>query len=202
MKTSFVSLAIGLSVVSGGAMAKDKVAKMPSIKGKWVSEACESYPNPDGSKTYFKRLFSITDKTWAIDFSTFGDPKCSDAAKLLTVDIDGKYKLGKESSVSGGTEGEFMFSNRKVTPKSEGILGWLNPAKVCGFADWVVGKTKDIQKIGCAQLGAHPLKDCKGEYDIVKLEGDKLYFGARPADGNLCSPVKRAKEFGTALVRI
>jgi hypothetical protein len=200
---AWVSLVmIGLYFVSGNASAKEGVSKKIDIKGKWASEICEFSQNPNGTKIFYKRLFTITDKTWAMDFSTFGDANCSESTKLLTVDTGGKYKLGKESLAPGGTEGEFMFSHRKVTPKAKENIAWLNSSKICGFADWTAGKAKDLQKTGCAQFGAYPLKDCKGEYDIVKLEGNKLYFGARPADSNLCSADRRAKEFGAPLIKM
>jgi hypothetical protein len=48
----------------------------------------------------------------------------------------------------------------------------------------------------------YPLSECDGEYDLVTLRGDRLYLGARPADGNLCSEGKRPLELAeNALVR-
>jgi hypothetical protein len=76
-----------------------------------------------------------------------------------------------------------------------------NGLKICGHSNWKLGKSKNIQKPGCPQLGAYPLSMCKGEYDIVKVEGQNLFFGARPADGNLCSEDRRPKELGSPLLK-
>jgi len=40
------------------------------------------------------------------------------------------------------------------------------------------------------------------EYDIVKVEGDKLYYGARPSDGSgLDKPEKRPTALQVPLIR-
>ncbi len=164
----------------------------PAIEGTWSSPACES--TPDGSM-HFTRTFKIDKGAWAIDFSTYGDAACKE--KMVTVDIDGPYKLEKPSpKVKGATEAQFLFTRRKATPKSEGAAKWLSSVKACGKADWKAGESVDIDASGCPQLGAYPKAQCAGEFDLVKVEGDQLFFGARPADGNLCSKEKRPAQLG------
>ena len=114
------------------------------------------------------------------------------------VDIDGPYKLEKASAkVKGATEAQFLFAHRKATPKSDGAAKWLSSVKACGKADWKAGESVDIDASGCPRLGAWPKAQCAGEHDLVKVEGDHLYFGARPADGNLCSKEKRPQALGS-----
>jgi hypothetical protein len=54
---------------------------------------------------------------------------------------------------------------------------------------------------GCLPLGLDLLH--RGtEYDLVKVEGDKLYYGARPADGSgLDTPERRPAALQVPLVR-
>lgn len=44
---------------------------------------------------------------------------------------------------------------------------------------------------GCATLGQYPIATCPADYDLVKVEGDDLTFGARPKDNDMCTPDKR-----------
>lgn len=180
--------------------AKTTPAK-PDITGTWKSEVCESFPNADGSKTYYTRTFINDQARWSIDFSTFGSDSCAAAAKLLTVHIEGPYRIGKVSTkVPGATEADFDFDKRAVTPHNAGALSWLNAQKVCGYSDWKVGQAKDIQQNGCLPLGSHPISTCKGEKDLVKVDGNKLWFGKRPADSDLCTEGKRPQALSAVAV--
>jgi hypothetical protein len=174
------------------AIAIAVMAAAPVLDGTWSSPTCES--TPDGSM-HFTRTFKLEKDRWAIDFSTYGDAACKE--KMVTVDIDGPLKLEKPSAkVKGATEAQFLFAHRKATPRSEGAAKWLSSVKACGKADWKAGESVDIDASGCPQLGAYPKAQCAGEFDLVKVEGDQLYFGARPADGNLCSKEKRPQALG------
>lgn len=176
--------------------------KAPKIDGTWASPACESMPDGKGGSMHFKRVFKIAKSGWTLDFSTYGDASCAEASKMVTVDIDGAYELGKPSAkVSGGTEARFFFAHRKATAKSDGAAGWLNSVQACGKSDWKAGQAVDIDASGCPQLGAYPKKMCAGEFDVVKRDGDDLYFGNRPADGNLCSQDRRPSELGAPVHR-
>ncbi len=44
---------------------------------------------------------------------------------------------------------------------------------------------------GCAGFGQYPGADCPADYDVVKRDGDDLFFGARPADNDMCTAAKR-----------
>jgi Adenomatosis polyposis coli down-regulated 1 len=196
MKAAALFLAAATSAWAG-----DKAAAV-KLDGNWTSPACESVPDGKGGKMFFKRAFKIAKGSWAIDFSTYGDEACSEGKKMVTVDIDGAFKLdGPSAKVPGATEAQFLFGHRKATPKSDGAAGWLTSIKACGHSDWKAGKSVDIDKEGCPELGAHPKKACAGEFDVVKVEGDDLFFGQRPADGDLCSKEKRPEALGAPVHR-
>jgi hypothetical protein len=193
---SRLSAAIAAAILfATPALAGDKTAPKaakPDIAGTWKSP-CESVPNGQGGTMNFTRTFKNTAKTWSIDFTVYGDTACTQ--KFFTADISGPYKLGKASEkVPGATEGEFSIAKRQVTPHNDGAVQMLTQA--CGSKGWAAGKAKDITKEGCAGLGMHPSATCKGESDLVKLDGKDLFFGERPADGNLCSPEKRPTALG------
>ncbi len=72
----------------------------------------------------------------------------------------------------------------------------------CGSATWKPGVEQDAGATkGCAALGLD-LANKSTEYDIVKLEADQLYYGARPADGSgLDTAEKRPTSLQPALAR-
>lgn len=178
-----VSLSVLTAVSSVAFAAKEKKLAKPNLAGNWTSEKCESMPNGQGGETYFTRSFPMTKKEWKIDFTVFGDKDCTQP--LFTLDVAGKWELrGQSKSVEGAHNAFFGFKTRTLTAKSEGAVQFMNQAEFCGKKDWKVGEAHDIHKTGCAQLGAKPAKECKGEHDLVKVDGEKVFLGDR--SGNMC----------------
>lgn len=178
-----VSLSVLAAVSSVAFAAKETKTAKPNLAGNWTSEKCESMPNGQGGETYFTRTFPMTKKEWKIDFTVFGDKDCTQP--LFTLDVAGKWELrGQSKSVEGAHNAFFGFKTRTLTAKSEGAVQFMNQAEFCGKKDWKVGEALDIHKTGCAQLGAKPAKECKGEHDLVKMDGEKVFLGDR--SGNMC----------------
>jgi hypothetical protein len=151
------------------------------LNGTWTSEKCESMPNGQGGEMYFTRTFPMTAKEWKIDFTVFGDKDCTQA--LFTVDVAGDWKLrGKSKVVEGAHNAFFGFKTRTLTAKSEGAVQFMNQASFCGKSDWKVGEAVDIHTTGCPQVGAKPAAECKGEHDLVKVDGGKWFLGDRSGD--------------------
>ncbi|CAN5857227.1 hypothetical protein BH24ACI1_BH24ACI1_18780 [soil metagenome] len=63
----------------------------------------------------------------------------------------------------------------------------------------IKGKEKDILDTGCSFLT--PVNDCPQEYDLVRIDGNNLQLGARPADRNMCSEEKRPKSLSLPLIK-
>jgi hypothetical protein len=178
-----VSLSVLAAVSSVAFAAKETKTAKTNLAGNWTSEKCESMPNGQGGETYFTRTFPMTNKEWKIDFTVFGDKDCTQP--LFTLDVAGKWELrGQSKSVEGAHNAFFGFKTRTLTAKSEGAVQFMNQAGFCGKKDWKVGEALDIHKTGCAQLGAKPAKECKGEHDLVKMDGEKVFLGDR--SGNMC----------------
>ena len=117
--------------------------------------------------------FDIQAANWAVDYAVYGDKECK--TKFFTVRIEGPYALGGASAAGAGIfDGKFSFAKKSVTPHNDAAA-------------------KDISESGCAKLGQRPLKDCGADFDLVKVEGDVLTFGERPADQDMCTEAKRPK---------
>lgn len=200
------NLALSILVVGALALAgcgdsdtETKPAPAPELKptaaelvGKWAS-ACTD----NGMGGGFTLSFDLSETAWKLDYASYADAAC--ATKNLTVHVEGAYRLGDASkTVMGARDGEFDFGVKTVTPHNDGTAMFLPMA--CGSGTYTVDMPTDI-KGGCAGLGAYPVADCPTDYDIVKLDGNTLQFGLRPADNNMCSAEKRPTALGVPLTK-
>ena len=75
------------------------------------------------------------------------------------------------------------------TAESAAMLG----AAGCGAGALGLGEEKDVSATGC--LFFRPIAQCAMDYDIVKVEGDRLYNGVR--GGDQCVPAGRPRALNT-----
>lgn len=179
-------------LVACGADPKTPAAAQ-MLAGHWTSAACET-----AGQNHFKRDFTMTDATWSLAFELYADDQCTQ--KIAVVDIGGGYSIGAASqTVAGANDAEFDFGTRTVTPLAQPFADFLGQSK-CGNGTWTVGGKQDILAAGCAPIGAYPLAMCKADFDVVKVDGTRLYFGNRPADNDMCTADKRPKALTSAAV--
>lgn len=149
------------------------------LAGHWMTEGCEAYPNGQGGTNYLTRDFTLTESTWDLTFTLFGDEGCTVA--LFSAKIHGPYTLGALSAkVEGATEGQFAFETNEWTALTADMASAFTGAG-CGSGAWEVGVTQDVTETGCIGV-AHPVAECPEEYDVVAVDGDALYFGQRITD--------------------
>ncbi|MGH9947161.1 MAG: cyclase family protein [Pyrinomonadaceae bacterium] len=159
--------------------------------GRWKSAAAEKV----GNLGYRTREFNFRKDRWWIEVVFYSDEKLTDA--LFSFVGEGPYELGAESkTAAGATEAVFHFDKK--------ILKVLaDESKVSGFGfsgcDLNKGVAKDVSTIGCGNFTSVAV--CGQEYDLVKLDGNTLYLGSRPADGNMCTADKRPKALGQPLAK-
>ncbi len=163
------------------------------LEGHWVSEGCEPAPQADGSTLYIGRDFVLGLGSWAIEGTIYGDDACS--YPLLTFDLGGEFEVvGPAVGIEGAHEANFDRSSIALTPHVSNFVDWFN-AEGCGESAWEIGVQQDVTENGCAFVPSATA--CPVEHDLVALEGsDRLFFGQRPLDGDMCSPRARP----TALV--
>ncbi|MDC0720432.1 hypothetical protein [Nannocystis bainbridge] len=161
----------------------------PDIAGTWVGD-CLPSPQADGSTQYLRLEFAITGDAWKLDYVTHADDAC--ATKLATVHIEGPYALQQPSSaVEGAWEARFGFTTKTIRPEVDGLRDYLNSLEGCGASEFATGVAQDVLTTGCAGFGQYPGADCPADFDLVKRDGDDLFFGARPADNDMCTAGKR-----------
>jgi hypothetical protein len=158
--------------------------------GKWKSPLAEDM----GNGSFATRDFQITSTRWSLLFTIYGDKEL--AYPLLAFRAEGPWSVGADSTVvAGANEAMFDFATKKLTLIS------ADPAVASGFGvggcGLEVGLEKDISQSGCSfflSVAQYPR-----EYDLVKVDADTLYLGARPADNDLGSEAKRPKALGAPL---
>lgn len=191
---SAVFALLALMACPGAQKITDKMPKpaIPVISGKFASDACVAQPQADGTTSYTKTAYTFTPTTWAMDVDSFGDEAC--ATPLGTLHADGPYTVsGPSTKVPGAFDADLVFQHRTITPHHEGYIA-LMQSMSCGKAPYAVDQAQDVLTTGCPEMGVPSLADCPREYDLVKVEGNALTFGKRPADNNICTVEKRPSE--------
>ena len=183
------SIALSFVIASACGPAQAPAASTPpSLEGHWAS-ACTPSPQPDGSTQSIKLDFTNGKTDWKLDYVTFGDAAC--ATRIVTVSIDGDYALTAPSATTAGAwEARFGFAHKTITPHVDGVANALTGAK-CGTGTWKVGEAEDVLTGGCPAFGQYPKAQCAADFDLVRVDGNKLHFGDRPKDNDMCTAGKR-----------
>lgn len=175
-----------LLVGCGGPMPTSSL----ELAGRWRSAQCEAYPGQNGQTNYLTREFDISTETWKLRFTVYGDKDCK--TPLFSGEVNGPYSLSTRSqNVEGATLGTFGIQSNHFTAFNQTMADTFTQSK-CGQNNWKVGVPQDVSTTGC--IGVAPQKQsCPEEYDIVKVDGDKLFFGQRVTD--MCKESGRPTKF-------
>jgi hypothetical protein len=171
-----------------------------SITGKWESTINEVRPNPWGGKYFLRRFFDNKDNEARGTLVFYTDDTYTD--KNMSIEVTGPYHFLQPSpDVPGATETDFEFSKIKVTPYAPAMVDMLNAMPSDYLEKWEAGVSQTAGKPGQHIMGM--VIGVYREYDVTKVEGDLLYYGARPADGSAPDAAdKRAKSLQPALKKV
>jgi hypothetical protein len=185
MRTLLLSLATASLALAGCDVA-------PNISGHWISEGIEIRTGANNSKLYVRRNILTSAKNSLADLFFSADEAGTQSA--VNIVLDGTYVLTESwPAVPDAYAVDFTIKTLKITPWSSDMVSSLNssPEGTCGLKPFTLGVTQDVSDTGCITLGLD-VKNKPTEYDIVKREGNRLYYGAWPTDGSwLDSPEKR-----------
>ena len=168
------------------------------VRGFWESEACVVQER-DGARTSSRSTFVFLGGEWALEVVQFGDDQCTRPTSRAF--FTGQYEITQPSRVvSSAHDATFGFSYKAVTLYDDSLLAEANRG-VCGERAWKRGEPQDVTTTGC--LWVTPVATCPQEFDLVKVDGNRLFLGERPPPGqNLCSEERRARKLRSlALVR-
>jgi hypothetical protein len=180
-------------VLAGFATANTAVAQssnnqtskqaLQQLSGKYKSVSPEDW----GRGTFGTREFSFDKGKWSLRFVLALDPEMK--MPVFEFRTLGTYKVQNASEkVPGAFEALFLEEKKFVMLKTG------DEKLVQGFGLAGCGLTKDIEKdvsvSGCALW--KPVAVCGEDHDLLSLDkSGNLFFGARPADNDMCTADKR-----------
>jgi len=147
--------------------------KREDMQRKWQSPVIETIENPDGSIMYILREAIFVDDNWDIFLRAFLD---KDAEKpFFTIHAKGNYILGKEcTDLPGAVNVDFHNRARYVTAHQPSMINMLNETSPFD-EEWRLDLEHDVSSKGCILVPS--IEICPIEYDIIKIEGNEIYFG-------------------------
>ncbi|MEO0881728.1 MAG: hypothetical protein AAFY34_03250 [Pseudomonadota bacterium] len=178
-------------------------------RGRWTSVACELRPQPyqEGQPVqpfHLKRDFTYDDNLFEGTIVSYLDPLCQ--VPIVSYTFTGHLVSHGASPAAPGAEKTDYVLDRSLilTPKAQAFADQLNllPAGICGTESWRVDVSQSIKETGCPVLNLE-----KGEiyidHDIMYVDGDFLFFGAKPVDGsNFDSEEARPVQLQVPLKRV
>ena len=150
--------------------------------GEWESVVSENL----GNGTFGTRYFNLESEHWEVRFTLYLD-------SLQTMPVFefrgvGPYEVeGKSETLEWVDNAIFHFDHKYVTLLTDNADLINN----FGFTacNLETGVEKDITEEGCSFLVSKAV--CGQEYDLLKLENEQLFFGMRPAEGDMCAEERR-----------
>lgn len=174
-------------------------AQPPLFSGIWSSTECEPWPG----RPFARRELTLTGEAYRLDVTSFNDDRCT--IPTLRTRYEGRFVARRPSPlIPEAWEVEFAIQRVLLTPYVLNTADFLNSALpgTCGAERWFVGIEQDLTATnGCALIGLN-LRARPVEYDIATVQGNRLFLGQRPPDGNLLfAPERRPTTFGLPLLR-
>lgn len=147
--------------------------KREDLKGNWHSPVIETIENPDGSVMYIRREAVFVDDNWDIFIRAFLN---EDGKKpFFTIHAKGNYIIGEESdNLNGAVTVDFNNRARYITAHQKALVDMLNETGPFD-EDWILNLERDVSTKGCILVPS--IETCPVEYDVVKIQEEKLYFG-------------------------
>jgi hypothetical protein len=159
------------------------------LVGEWVSVTPEVRPsatrNPDGTLKpfYLSREFKyLGDDRFELTISNWADPYGKVA--VARIDLRGHIEwVGEHPIASGAQKVNFVADEAyEVTPMIAGFADLLNSVASAGFAPWQAGQRQSVFGKTFAPFGLAEGRNFM-EYDLIYVQGDYLFWGARNVDG-------------------
>jgi len=171
-----------------------------NMLGKWESLAVEARPNPWGGQYFLKRYFENTAQQAHATLVFYTDETAQDLN--ITIEVIGPFTFLQPSTVvSGAVDTDFEFTRIAVTPHSQGMVDMLNGDPKPYLNTWEADVRQEVNVNGQSVMGM-TIGQYK-EYDLLKVEDDKLYYGERPADGSAPDELsKRATSLQVPLKKV
>ena len=159
------------------------------LVGSWVSLAPEVRPsatkNPDGTLKpfYLSREFSYhSGDRFELTISNWAEPYGK--VPVARIYLGGRMEWVGEHPIAVGAQKVNFIADEayEVAPMVAGFADVLNTVASTGFAPWQVGQGQSVLGKAFAPFGLVQGRNFM-EYDLIYVQGDYLFWGARNIDG-------------------
>lgn len=160
-------------------------AKLKQLSGTYADAQPYSY-----GKAWGQRVFTFDHGRWTLVFTLAQDPKMEQP--VFTFRTHGHYEVQNPSTVVANAYNALFYEEQKFLTLKTSDLQLIHAFgfAACGLKPFV---EQDVSVTGCAAWKS--VAACPGDYDLLSLDDQGLlYFGARPADNDMCSPDKRPQK--------
>ena len=156
-----------------------------ALQGTWQA-SCVPLDSGDSQPPTWSRSTIINGDVDAFSFEIFGDSECTEM--LARFEIRSGARVGPErGDIAENTrELDVFFEDILATAYADAFVETFEMAG-CGSRPWEVGEAQSVAETGCSSFEA--IADCPADYDLVRIDGDRLYTGVRT--GNQCDPAGR-----------
>ena len=160
-----------------------------SIVGAWASIAPELRPSTTKSADgimkpfYLTRAFKYSDDD-AFELAIINAADPYGKVPLVKILIKGHIVWQGEHPIAAGAQKVNFIADQayEVTPLIQGFVDVLNHVASNGFNKWEVNGTQSIKGKAFAPFGLAE-GQIFGEYDLIYVLNDMLFWGARNVDG-------------------
>lgn len=144
-----------------------------ALKGDWCSPSMETIENPDGTVMHIKREAVFKEDDWEIFIRSYVDNEGK--VPFFTIRAEGSYELGEKiSEPEGAVAIDFLNKGRYVTAHHKELVEIFNETSQYE-GEWMLDLERDVSLEGCILVPS--IESCPIEYDIIKVEGNEIYFG-------------------------
>ena len=189
MRPIILATLAGLAVAAPAISEPLSADALATLSGTWASPDAEPWYGGYGT-----REFVFSNGQWQLIFTHALDPDMTQ--RTFQFRTGGGYRVG-----AAGPEGSFATDFDEDWKHLTMFL--TDPGLIAAFGLADCGLTPnleaDISASGCAAW--RPVADCGTDHDILKVEGDAMFLGVRPADNDMCAPEKRPAALLPAVLR-
>ena len=188
-RPTFVPFILVLGALSGCA-TNDGDPELTAVRdslrrGTWRT-GCAPMMMEDGSTAWSTSEIINGGERGSFKFSLYGDNGCT--VPLADFLIESRPVVGAlvPEAGPGARELDVYFERQSVTPHVQAFVDLFAGAG-CGTGPYAVGQLIDTSATGC--LNFRSIDDCNADYDLIRIDGDRLYNGVR--GGDQCVPEGR-----------